>query len=332
MIETHDLTKVYEGVLALDRLNLYIGPGECFGFIGPNGAGKTTTIRILATLLDPSEGTATIDGHDVVNYPDRVRKLMGFMPDYYGVYDGITVWEYLDFFAAAYGIERRARNRVIEDVIELTDLKTLREKLVSVLSKGMKQRLCLAKTLVHDPKVLLLDEPASGLDPRARIEFRALLKELRNMGKTILISSHILKELADMCNTVGILDRGRLICSGSIDEIEKQMNPQRTVKLSVLGHPDKAAEVVKTFPFVVGATVEGPNLVRFEVTGAPDLPAVVRKLGEVGILITGIVEEKADLEQVFMRIARAEDEGAAAVEARTGPQRAGTRPADGRSG
>jgi ABC-2 type transport system ATP-binding protein len=305
MIETNDLTKVYEGVLALDRLNLYVGPGDVFGFIGPNGAGKTTTIRILATLLEPTGGTATIDGHDVVNYPDRVRKLMGFMPDYYGVYEGITVWEYLDFFAAAYGIPRRSRGRVIEDVIELTDLKTLREKLVSELSKGMKQRLCLAKTLVHDPKVLLLDEPASGLDPRARIEFRALLKELRHMGKTVLISSHILKELADMCNAVGILDRGRLICAGSIDEIEKRMNPRRGVRLSVLGHPDKAVEVVKTFPFVVTGEVAGPLQVRFEVEGQPDIPAVVRKLAEVGIPITGIEEEKADLEQVFMQIARA---------------------------
>ncbi len=303
MIETQDLTKVYDGTLALDHLDLYVAPGDIFGFIGPNGAGKTTTIRILATLLDPTEGSATIDGHDVVNYPDRVRKVMGFMPDHYGVYEGITVWEYLDFFAAAYGIDRRSRQRILQDVIELTDLKTLRERLVAELSKGMKQRLCLAKTLVHDPKVLLLDEPASGLDPRARIEFRALLKELRNMGKTILISSHILTELADMCNTVGILDRGRMIASGGIDEIMARLNPTRSVRLSVLGDGAAAAAVLGNVPEVSAVRVQGAE-VRFEIRGGAEIPPLVRMLAGHGIAITGIEEERANLEDLFMRITR----------------------------
>jgi len=207
MIKTTHLHKKYKNLVAVKDLNIEIERGDVYGFIGPNGAGKTTTIKILATLISPSFGTASIDGYDVRDYPRAVRAKIGYMPDFFGVYDDMKVWEYLDFFAAAYKIPRQQRVNIIDDVLELTDLHNKREDFVEALSRGMKQRLCLAKTLVHDPDVLLLDEPASGLDPRARIEMRELLKELRRMGKTILISSHILTELADFCNKIGIIEK-----------------------------------------------------------------------------------------------------------------------------
>ena len=223
MIEIKDLSKTYRDLTAVRSLNLTIEKGDVFGFIGPNGAGKTTTIKVLATLLEPTTGAAYVDGVDVVRNPLEVRRLIGYMPDFFGVYDDVKVWEYLDFFAAAYKIPVNKRKGIIDDVLELTDLTTKREAYVESLSRGMKQRLCLAKTLVHDPKVLLLDEPASGLDPRARIEFRALLKELQSMGKTIFVSSHILPELADFCNVVGIMERGHLIVSGRVNDIVQKL-------------------------------------------------------------------------------------------------------------
>jgi ABC-2 type transport system ATP-binding protein len=223
MIQIKDLTKTYRDLTAVRGLNLTIEKGDVFGFIGPNGAGKTTTIKVLATLLEPTTGAAYVDGVDVVRNPLEVRRLIGYMPDFFGVYDDVKVWEYLDFFAAAYKIPVNKRKGIIDDVLELTDLTGKREAYVESLSRGMKQRLCLSKTLVHDPKVLLLDEPASGLDPRARIEFRALLKELQAMGKTIFVSSHILPELADFCNVVGIMERGQLIVSGRVNDIVQKL-------------------------------------------------------------------------------------------------------------
>ena len=219
MIEVIHFTKRYGDFVAVDDLNLHIGRGEVFGFIGPNGAGKSTTIRFLATLLRPTSGEGRIAGHSVVTDPMAVRRVIGFMPDDFGVYDGMKVWEFLDFFAVAYEIPRVQRKLIIGQVLELLDLTHKRDDYVNGLSKGMKQRLCLAKTLVHDPPVLILDEPASGLDPRARLEMKALLNELRGMGKTILVSSHILSELADFCTSIGIIERGKLLASGSIQDI-----------------------------------------------------------------------------------------------------------------
>ena len=214
MIEVINFTKRYGEFVAVDDLSFTIGKGEIFGFIGPNGAGKSTTIRFLATLLRPTSGEGRVDGHSVVADPMAVRRVIGFMPDNFGVYDGMKVWEFLDFFAVAYEIPRAYRKKIIGEVLELLDLTHKRDDYVNGLSKGMKQRLCLAKTLVHDPPVLILDEPASGLDPRARLEMKALLNELRGMGKTILISSHILSELADFCTSIGIIERGKLLAAG----------------------------------------------------------------------------------------------------------------------
>ena len=234
MIELINFSKHYGDLVAVNCLNLKIQPGEMFGFIGPNGAGKSTTIRFLSTLLKATAGDGIVNGHRVSKDPMGVRRSIGYMPDNFGVYDGMRVWEFLDFFALAYQIPRAARKQVIGDVLDLLDLSVKRESYVNSLSRGMKQRLCLAKTLVHDPPVLILDEPTSGLDPRARIEIKALFKELRQMGKTILISSHILTELADCCTSIGIIERGRLLMSGPMEEVYKHIRRNRIVKIHFL--------------------------------------------------------------------------------------------------
>ena len=227
MIRCEGLTKWYGDFLALDQLDLELAPGDLFGFIGPNGAGKTTTMKILATLLSPTSGRAFVGGHDVMRSPEEVRRLVGYMPDFFGVYREMRVAEYLAFFAAAYRVPSSRRNVVVEDLLTLVDLRHKSQDLVGALSRGMQQRLGLARALVHDPQVLILDEPASGLDPRARVEVREILKELRNMGKTIVLSSHILPELADVCNRIGVIARGRLLAFGSLDEVSHGVAPAR---------------------------------------------------------------------------------------------------------
>ncbi len=234
MIEVQHFTKRYGDFVAVDDLSFAIGQGEVFGFIGPNGAGKSTTIRFLATLLRPTAGEGIVAGKSVTQDPMGVRRIIGYMPDDFGVYDGMKVWEFLDFFAVAYEIPRSYRKKIIGQVLELLDLTHKRDDYVNGLSKGMKQRLCLAKTLVHDPPVLILDEPASGLDPRARLEMKALLNELRGMGKTILVSSHILSELADFCTSIGVIERGKLLAAGSIAEITRQLRQHRVLRVRVL--------------------------------------------------------------------------------------------------
>src|ERR1041385_4700936 len=244
MLQVQHLRKEYRNLVAVKDLTFSLEQGDIFGFIGPNGAGKTTTIKILATLLRPSFGRAVINGIDVVRDPEAVRGIIGYMPDFFGVYDDIKVWEYLDFFAAAYKIPRAKRPGIIDDVLELTDLTVKKEAYVEELSRGMKQRLCLAKTLVHDPKVLLLDEPASGLDPRARIEIKELLKELKSMGKTIIISSHILPELADFCNKIGIIEQGELVVSGDVQAIMQQLSGAHVYQLKVAADLEGAAAML----------------------------------------------------------------------------------------
>src|SRR5437899_7440501 len=230
MIETRDLTKMYGDLYALNRLSIKLERGDVYGFIGPNGAGKTTTMRMLATLLNPTWGEATVCGYSIYTGSKHIRRLIGYMPDFFGVYDDMKVLEYLEFFAATYRINGPARRRKCEEVLELVDLSYKREAFVTSLSRGMTQRLGLARVLLHEPQVLLLDEPASGLDPRARIEMRVLLKELRNMGKTIMISSHILPELADICNKIGIIERGKLLFDGTVQSAIQQVRT-RTVYL-----------------------------------------------------------------------------------------------------
>ncbi|MEE9602426.1 MAG: ABC transporter ATP-binding protein, partial [Thermoguttaceae bacterium] len=256
MIELTNFTKRYGNLLAVDDLNLKIGAGEMFGFIGPNGAGKSTTIRFLATLLKPTGGEGIVNGYRVTRDPLAVRRSVGYMPDSFGVYDGMKVWEFLDFFAVAYQIPRSRRKQVISDVLDLLDLTVKREDFVNSLSRGMKQRLCLAKTLVHDPPVLILDEPASGLDPRARVEVKALLKELQQMGKTILISSHILTELADCCTSIGIIERGKLLMQGTIEEVYRRIHRNRIIEIKFLDKMEAGVSIIRSLPETQDVRVE----------------------------------------------------------------------------
>jgi ABC-2 type transport system ATP-binding protein len=304
VIAVKALTKRYDEYEAVRAISFTVEKGEIFGFIGPNGAGKTTTIRILATLLDLTAGDVTVAGHSVVSEPEKVRKALGFMPDLFGVYDRITVWEYLDFFGAAYGLGRRERHAVIEQIIELTDLGELRERLCDALSKGMKQRLCLAKTLIHDPQVLVLDEPASGLDPRARIEFRALLKELRSMGKTIFLSSHILTELSDVCSSVAIMEKGRLVASGPLDSIMSRLHSRHVYELQLLDKVADARAMIEKSG-LVSDLKDHDHTLRFSFDGEPpQLAALLKALTAADIPVVGLVKEKQDLEDAFMQLTR----------------------------
>ncbi len=259
IVETEDLTRRYGSFTALHELNLSIERGSIHGFIGPNGAGKTTTMRILATLLEPTSGQAWVSGYPVTEEVHEVRRKVGYMPDFFGVYDNMKVWEYLDFFAAAYHVPQARRKGMIDDLLALVDLNVKKESFVEELSRGMKQRLCLARTLVHEPDLLILDEPASGLDPHARIELRELLKELRSLGKTILVSSHILTELAEMCTHVAIIERGKLLVNGSVQDILFAMQPAREIYVRVLDKADQAARLLSTLSGVLSVRVLPPN-------------------------------------------------------------------------
>ncbi len=305
MIQTINLTKRYDNLTALNNLNLVIDQGDCFGFIGPNGAGKSTTIKILATLLKPTWGEARIDGLSVGPVNARqVRSIIGYVPDYFGSYDDMIVREYLEFFSSAYGIHGQKRISVIDDVLALTDLTYKADAEVNSLSRGMQQRLSIARVLLHDPKVLLLDEPASGLDPRARIEIRELLKELHRMGKTILISSHILLELADFCNKVGIIERGQMIFTGTVNEILEKAKVGLILLVNVRENHEEAAILLRNVPGVISSEVQH-GLVR--VNCEPD-KADPAKVAEVlvghGFKVTRLEEERVNLETAFMRLTK----------------------------
>jgi len=304
MLVIEHLRKEYKNLVAVDDLSFKLEQGDIFGFIGPNGAGKTTTIRMLSTLLVPTQGTAYVDGIDVVRFPDEVRSLIGYMPDFFGVYDDVKVWEYLDFFAAAYRIPKSQRGQTITDVLELTDLTVKRDSYVEELSRGMKQRLCLAKTLVHDPKLLLLDEPASGLDPRARIELKELLKALRDMGKTILVSSHILPELADFCNKIGIIEKGKLLLFGGVDDILGQINGGRGVRVRLAEGDDlgKARETLLAIPGVKDVTEEGRELLVTLDHEQAQQHTLLAALITAGFRVESCAETQLDLEDLFMSV------------------------------
>ncbi len=304
MIRTEGLTKYYGSFLAVKDLSLEVAEGEIFGFIGPNGAGKTTTMRVLATLLLPSRGAASVDGADVVREPERVRRLVGYMPDFMGVYDDLHVVEYLEFFAAAFRVPRKKRRGVIDGVLELTDLTGRRHARVSALSRGMQQRLQLARVLIHDPKALILDEPASGLDPRARIEIRELLKELRAMGKTIMISSHILSELEEMCDRVAIIEQGRLVFSGTIDAIREKLGVNRKVRIRVDGDLSRAADVLGSLPQVEGVETTATHLVVRLGDGRTGQAELVRQLVNAGEDVLEITAEQVRLDDAFLKLTR----------------------------
>lgn len=305
MIELVDFGKRYGEFTAVANLNLKIERGELFGFIGPNGAGKSTTIRFLATLLKATHGEGTVNGFSVTREPMEVRRSLGYMPDNFGVYDGMKVWEFLDFFAVAYRIPQTRRRQVIGDVLELLDLTHKRDDFVNGLSRGMKQRLCLAKTLVHDPPVLILDEPSSGLDPRARLEVKALLKELRRMGKTILISSHILTELADCCTSIGIIERGQLLMHGPIDQVYRQIRGHRTLRIAFLNNLDVALSVIRSAPQTRDVQVEDHHCtVEFAATNDDEVAQLLRTLLSQGVKVLSFAEKDPSLEDVFMMVTK----------------------------
>jgi ABC-2 type transport system ATP-binding protein len=285
-------------------LNLKIEAGELYGFIGPNGAGKSTTIRFLATLLNATQGEGIVNGHSVTRDPLAVRRSVGYMPDNFGVYDGMKVWEFLDFFAVAYQIPRSRRRQVIGDVLELLDLTHKRDDFVNGLSRGMKQRLCLAKTLVHDPPVLILDEPSSGLDPRARLEVKALLRELRRMGKTILISSHILTELADCCTSIGIIERGQLLMHGPIDEVYRRIRRNRVLEIRFLARMDAGLSIIRSRPETQDVQIDGQRA-RIEIA-ADDacLAELLDQLVAAGVRMNSFAERDPTLEDVFMLVTK----------------------------
>ena len=303
MLEVVNLRKSYGTLLAVDDLTFNLEPGDVFGFIGPNGAGKTTTIRMITTLLEPSSGTARVNGADIWKDPMGVRRQIGYMPDFFGLYDDIKVWEYLDFFAAIYKIPARKRNHVIDSVLDLTDLSTKREAFVQTLSRGMQQRLCLAKCLVHDPALLLLDEPASGLDPRARSEFKELVLELGRMGKIVIVSSHILPELASFCNKVGIIERGKMLAVGAVDDIVKQVRAGRHVDVRIYGDLDGHVETISRLPRVLKVEAVGPSSLHIEFDGEDEeQAALLEALLAKGMRILDFKERKFDLEDVFLEI------------------------------
>ena len=304
MIELIDFGKDYGEFRAVERLNLKIEAGEMFGFIGPNGAGKSTTIRFLATLLKASRGEGIVNGHSVTRDPMSVRYSIGYMPDNFGVYDGMKVWEFLDFFAVAYKIGKGKRKQVINDVLELLDLGHKRDDFVNGLSKGMKQRLCLAKTLLHDPPVLILDEPSAGLDPRARIEVKALLKELRRMGKTILISSHILSELADCCTSIGIIERGQLLMSGPIEEVYRRIRANRTVEVRFVNGMDVGLSVIRSSPFTRNVAADVNSCVVELDADDQQIADLLNQLIANKVHLRSFAERDPTLEDVFMMVTK----------------------------
>ncbi|MFG0326342.1 MAG: ABC transporter ATP-binding protein [Phycisphaerales bacterium JB037] len=308
MIELRNITKKFGSLTAVDDLSLEIGPGEIYGFIGPNGAGKSTTMKILACLLRPDSGHASVGGHDVRTQGPAIRRILGYMPDFLGVYDDLTVDEYLQFFAAAFAIPRGKRRATIDGVLELTDLTEKKNAMVSSLSRGMQQRLGVARVLIHDPKVLLLDEPASGLDPRARIEMRELLVELRKMGKVLMVSSHILTELAEMCSSIGIIERGKLIYSGSIrDAYERVRTGDR---LSVLLENPEPPTLARAEAALKGderirsvATEDG----RLEIELLKDQRShhfIIELLVNAGVRIESFHAREVKLEDAFLKLTK----------------------------
>jgi len=304
VIKTQDLTKVYGELRAIDNLTLELTRGDVYGFIGPNGSGKTTTMRILATLLQPTWGEGYVCDYSIYTHPKEIRRLIGFMPDFFGVYDDMKVIEYLEFFAAAYRIRGPKRRKVCDDMLALVGLDYKRDALVTSLSRGMTQRLGLARVLLHDPQVLLLDEPASGLDPRARIEIRALLRVLRGLGKTIMVSSHILPELADVCNKIGIIERGKLLVSAEVTDVIRQVQRQPVLHIRVCGKLDGAAKVLEGHPIVEKVETRDSHLLATLREGTQDYSDLPTLLVQAGYKLTAFKEEEINLETAFMALTK----------------------------
>lgn len=304
MIETRNLTKRYGDLIAVNNINLRLEEGDVFGFIGPNGSGKTTTMRMVATLLNPDHGEAYVCGKSIYTNQEEIRRLVGFMPDFFGVYDDMTVMEYLEFFAAAYRIDGAERRRVAEEKLELVDMTFKRDAMVSQLSRGQTQRIGLARTLLHDPQVLLLDEPASGLDPRARIEIRNLLKRLGDMKKTVIVSSHILPELADVCTRVGMIEKGNLMVDGNVAEVLRKARERVLLHVQVKGDTQKASKLIEESDASESVRIDGETIIVTLKPEVDDYSFLPTALIENGFALQLFREEEVNLETAFMELTK----------------------------
>lgn len=303
MLKIENLSKNYGKFQALNNLNLEIGKGEIFGFVGPNGAGKSTSMKIICGLLTATSGKVYVEGIDALNDSKVLKSKIGYMPDFFGVYDDLKVTEYLEFYASIYNIKGEERRKVCMDLLELVDLTDKRDFYVDSLSRGMKQRLCLARSLVHNPDLLVLDEPASGMDPRARIEMKEILRTLKSMGKTILVSSHILPELAELCTTIGIIERGHLIVSGTVDQIMKKISHSQVVRIKVLSKLEEAVKILKEYPQIDEVEAVDTNILEAAINCEEEfMSEVLAKLVSEGIPVVAFNAVDGNLEDIFMKV------------------------------
>lgn len=310
MLEIKSLVKWYGKFLAVNHLNLNVSEGSIFGFVGPNGAGKTTTMKIMSGLLTATSGSVVIDGIDVTQKPKLLREKIGYMPDFFGVYDNLKVWEYMDFYAGTYYIPYKDREETIANLLDIVDLSHKKDAYVDALSRGMKQRLCLARSLIHDPKLLILDEPASGLDPRARIEMKEVLKQLKDMGKTIVISSHILPELAEMCTEIGIIDHGHLTVQGTVNEIMKELTKKRVIYIKPLEKIEELLKLLEQQPQINEIT-ENADCLEAEFEGDDkDLSELLKRIVSANIPLVSFKEKEGNLEEIFMQVTGGVDNNA----------------------
>ena len=307
MLRINGLIKRYGKFTAVDSLELHVPQGEIFGFVGPNGAGKTTTMKIICGLMAADAGEVHVDGIDAIKNGRKAKEVIGYMPDFFGVYDDLKVTEYLDFYASIYNINANDRKKLCDDLLELVDLNDKREAYVDSLSRGMKQRLCLARSLVHNPKILVLDEPASGMDPRARVEMKEILRTLKDLGKTILISSHILPELAELCTSVGIIDRGKIVISGTVSEIMQQVYSKKFIKITLAGKMEEAQKIMLEFPSVT-STRDGEGFIEAGFEGNDDeMSMLLKELVMRDIPVISFAQQDGNLEDVFMRVTKGEE-------------------------
>lgn len=313
MLEIKGLVKTYKKYRALDVLDMKVRTGALYGFVGPNGAGKTTTIKIITGLLQADSGSVRIDGVDVAESVDKLKSRIGYVPDFFGVYDNLKVSEYMEFFASCYGIVGlKARNRYMM-LLEQVGLEDKANFYVDGLSRGMKQRLCLARALIHDPPLLVMDEPTSGLDPRTRLEFKGVLKELREQGKTILISSHILSELSELCTDIGVIEQGKIVLEGSMDSILSQVNASNPLIISVLSNMEKALSILKSHPCVQTISVKEDNVMIGFIGDKQDEAVLLQQLVDADVMVHGFMREQGSLESIFMQITDHDQEKAVII-------------------
>jgi len=308
MLEIKNLRKDYGKYTAVNNLNLTVEKGEIFGFVGPNGAGKTSTMKIIAGLMPATSGEVYVDGIDALNESRKVKEKIGYMPDFFGVYDNLKVIEYLEFYASIYGINGAESKKVCGDLLELVDLTSKENAYVDSLSRGMKQRLCLARSLVHNPELLILDEPASGMDPRARFEMKEILRSLKDMGKTIIISSHILPELAELCTTIGIIEKGSFVIKGTVEEIMLNVYNSRPLKIKVLSKLEEAAAILKEIPKVDRISAEGSTLTVAYSGTEEEMSKLLSILISKNISVVSFGQSEGNLEEIFMKVTEKAEE------------------------